>query len=50
MTLQKHESYPDDNFKKLWEWSRVLQNEWEKRYKNYVWFFPLKFFKLKQIY
>lgn len=41
MTLEKHESYPDDNFKKLWEWSQVLHNEWKKRYKNYVWFFEV---------
>lgn len=36
MTLQKHKSYPDDNVKKLCEWSQVLNNEWKKRYKNYV--------------
>lgn len=47
MTLQKHESYPDDNFKKLWEWSRVLHNEWKKRYKNYVGFLSFEVLQIK---
>lgn len=48
MILQKHESYPDDNAKKLCDWSQVLHNKWKKDIKITFDFFPLKFFRLKQ--